>query len=244
MKCKTLLLTVFSVFLAAGAFAQQIQRLSAQFKNFDGTETSTTVGACGPTTLVLPPGCAAIPPPGSGGTLVYTKAVVVPTLSGGQTMYITISAVGDNHFGESNFLSCNVDGRGGVGSATTVCNPTPTIRGVDLAPGGWVGMTHHFKYDNVTGGACNATPGCVVTYTSNGMSGQVGGDGGGGQGDEHDNDYYYTWCKPISPGSHVVNLRLGNFTGNGNNTVFFEKAFIFIDVSNAPPFGNCTKSSL
>jgi hypothetical protein len=223
---------VFAVFLAVGAFAQEIQRLSAQFKNFDGTETFTTAQATG-TALV----------PGTGGTLVYTKAVAVPTLSGGQVMYVTISAVGDNHFGESNFLSCNVDGPLGVGTLGTVCNPTPTTTGIDLAPPGWVGMTHHFKYDNVAGGAC-ATGGCVVTYTSNGVSGLTGGDGGGGQGDEHDNDYYYTWCKPIRPGSHVVNLRLGNKTGNPSNTVFFEKAFIFIDVSAAPPFGACTKSSL
>jgi len=224
MKCKMFLLTVFSVFLTVGAFAQEIQRLSAQFKNFDGTETNTNVAAA---------------PTGAGGSLVYTKSVFVPFLSGGQVLYITISAVGDNHFGESNFLSCNVDGPAGVGTATTVCNPTPTTTGIDLAPPGWVGMTHHFQYNTVAGCA-----GCVVQYTSNGVSGLTGGDGGGGQGDEHDNDYYYTWCKPIRAGSHTVNLRLGNKTGLGANVVFFEKAFIFIDVSAAPPFGACTKSSL
>jgi hypothetical protein len=104
-------------------------------------------------------------------------------------------------------------------------------------------MTHHFQYDTVAGGAC-AAGGCFVTYTSNGVSGQTIGDGGGGQGDEHDNDYYYTWCKPIRPGSHVVNIRLGNKTGIAGNNVFFEKAFFYIDVSAAPPFGACTKSSL
>ena len=232
MKRKTLLLTLFSVFLAVSAFGQDIMRLSAQFKNFDGTETFTTVAATGSSTV-----------PGTGGTRVYTKSVFVPALSGGQVMYITISAVGDDHHGESNFLSCNVDGPGGVGTLSTVCNPTPTTTGVDKAPPGWVGMTHHFQYDNVTGGGCSAG-GCVVTYTSNGTSNLTGGDGGGGQGDEHDNDYYYTWCKPISAGSHVVNLRLGNLTGLAANTVFFEKAFIYIDVSSAPPFGSCNKSSL
>ena len=220
MKSKTLLLTVFSVFLTAGAFAQEIQRLSAQFKNFDGTETFTNVAASGTSAA-----------PGTGGTLVYTKSVFVPQLSAGQVMYITISAVGDDHFGESNFLSCNVDGPAGVGSLTTVCNPTPTTTGIDLAPPGWVGMTHHFQYE--------------TTYTSNGASGQTGGDGGGGQGDEHDNDYYYTWCKPgIKPGSHIVNLRLGNKTGLAANFVYFEKAFIYIDVSANPPGGACSKSSL
>jgi hypothetical protein len=228
MKLKTLLLTMFSVFLAVGGFAQEIQRLSAQFKNFDGTETHSNVAAAAT---------------GAGGSLVYTKSVFVPFLSGGQVMYITISAVGDNHFGESNFVSCNVDGPGGVGSVATVCNPTPFTSGIDLAPAGWVGMTHHFKYDTVIGGAC-AAGGCVVSYTSNGVSGLTGGDGGGGQGDEHDNDYYYTWCKPIAAGSHTINLRLGNKTGKAADNVYFEKAFIFIDVSAAPPFGACTKSSL
>ena len=227
-KSRMVALTVFSLFLAVGASAQEIQRLSAQFKNFNGTESATNVAASGSATV-----------PGTGGTLVYTKAVFVPFLSGGEVMYVTISAVGDNHFGESNFLSCNVDGPSGVGSLSTVCNPTPTSVGVDLAPPGWVGMTHHFQYDTVSGCA-----GCVVQYTSNGVPGQTAGDGGGGQGDEHDNDYYYTWCKPISPGTHVVNLRLGNKTGLFSNVVFFEKAFIFIDVSAAPPFGACTKSSL
>lgn len=211
-KWRTVLLIVFSVFLVKGAFAQDIQRLSAQFKNFDGSETSTTTAAAAT---------------GSGGTLVYTKAVVVPFLSGGAVMYVTISAVGDDHFGESNFLSCNVDGPGGVGTPATVCNPTPTTTGIDLAPPGWVGMTHHFQYN--------------TTYCSNGVCGLSGGDGGGGSGDEHDNDYYYTWCKPISPGTHVVNLRLGNKTGLANNRVFFEKAFFYIDVSNTPPFGGCNK---
>jgi hypothetical protein len=225
---------VFAVFLAVGAFAQEIQRLSAQFKNFDGTETSTTAQATG---------TAAVP--GTGGFLVYAKSVFVPALSGGQVMYVTISAVGDDHFGESNFLSCNVDGPLGVGTLATVCNPTPTTTGIDLAPPGWVGMTHHFQYNTVLGGPCGAAPGvgCTVTYTSNGVNFLSGGDGGGGQGDEHDNDYYYTWCKPIKPGSHVVNLRLGNKTGN--NTVFFEKAFFYIDVSATPPASSgCTKSSL
>jgi len=227
-RSRIVLLTVFCMFLAGGAFAQEIQRLSAQFKNFDGTETFTSAQATG-TPLA----------PGTGGMLVYTKSVFVPQLSGGQVMYITISAVGDDHFGESNFLSCNVDGPGGLGSLSTVCSPTPTTTGIDLAPPGWVGMTHHFQYNTVAGCA-----GCVVQYTSNGVSFLSGGDGGGGQGDEHDNDYYYTWCKPIGRGSHTVNLRLGNKTGIAFNNVFFEKAFFYIDVSASPPAGACTKSSL
>jgi len=223
-KNRTVLLTVF-LFVAAGAFAQEIQRLSAQFKNFGGNETSTNLAATGTSTT-----------PGTGGLLVYKKAVFVPFLSGGTVLYFTISAVGDNHNGESNFLSCNIDGPSGVGSASTVCNPNATTTGIDLAPPGWIGLTHQFSYE--------------TTYTSNGFSGLSAGDGAGGTSDQHDNAYYYTWCKRVSPGTHTVNLRLGNHTGptvcagcrGGNNNVFFEKAFFYIDVSAAPPGGACVQA--
>jgi len=224
-KHRIVVLMVSLLLIATGAFGQEISRLSAQFKNFDGSETFTNVAATGTSTA-----------PGTGGALVYSKSVFVPFLSGGPVVYVTISAVGDNHNGESNFISCNVDGPGGVGSSTTVCNPTATTTGVDIAPPGWIGLTHHFSYE--------------TTYTSNGVTGLSTGDGGGGQSDEHDNAYYYTWCKRVAPGTHIVNLRLGNHTGptvcagcgGANNDVFFEKAFFFIDVSAAPPFGKCNKA--
>jgi len=226
-KRRTVVLTVF-LFVAAGAFAQEISRLSAQYKNFNGTETTTNIKATGTSSI-----------PGTGGTLVYSKSVFVPFLAGGRPiMYVTISAVGDNHNGESNFISCNIDGASGVGSASTVCNPTPTSSGVDLAPPGWIGLTHHFSYE--------------TTYTSNGLTGLSAGDGGGGTSDEHDNAYYYTWCKRVGPGTHVVNLRLGNHSGptvctgcrGANNNVFFEKAFFYIDVSAALPNAACTQAGL
>ena len=222
-KHRIVLLAVSLLLIATGALAQEISRLSAQFKNFDGTETTTAVAATGTASV-----------PGTGGALAYSKAVFVPFLSGGQVLYITISAVGDNHNGESNFISCNIDGPGGVGSASTICNPG-TSPGVDIGPPGWIGLTHHFSYE--------------VTYTSNGLTGLSSGDGGGGTSDEHDNAYYYTWCKRVGAGAHTVNLRLGNHTGptvcagcaGANNNVFFEKAFFYIDVSATPPFGACTK---
>jgi hypothetical protein len=215
---KAVLLIVNFMFLAVGAFGQELQRLSAQFKNFDGTETRSNVAATGTSSV-----------PGTGGTLVYQKVVNVPLLSGGAVVFVTLSAVGDAHFGESNFLSCNVDGPGGTGSSGSICAPTPTVTGIDLAPPGWVGMAHHFEYN--------------TTYCSNGTCGLTVGDGGGGTGDEHDNDYYYTWCKRVNPGLHTINLRLGNKSGLPNNNVFFEKAFFYIDIGN-PPFGVCTQSSI
>lgn len=207
--------------ITAQAYAQ-LDRLSAEYLRFNGTESSSAVAATG---------TAAVP--GTGGTRVYSKTVFVPFISnsyGLPVLYFTISAIGDNHGGESNNLSCNIDGPGGVGSLATVCNPTPGSA-IDGAPPGWTTLTHHFGYE--------------TTYGSNGATGLSGGDGGGGTSDEHDNDYYYTWCKVVTPGLHTVNLRMGNHSGAttpvpGGTTVFFEKAFFFIDVSPRPPFGQCT----
>jgi hypothetical protein len=233
-KYLTLGAIVFATLLSAQAYAQEISRLSAQFLRFNRTETSSNVAACGPG--VVRTGCPTTftPPPGSGGRRVYSQSVFVPFTSGTPVLYVTISAIGDNHGGESNYVSCNVDGPGGVGNLGTVCNPeSPSGAAVDGAPPGWVTLTHHFAYES--------------KYGSNGKTGQSSGDGGGGTSDMHDNDYYYTWCKPVRPGTHVVNLRLGNFSGStspvpGGTLVFFEKAFVYIDVSGNPPFGACNRA--
>ncbi len=220
------LVLLCATFFTAQAYAQNYTRLSAEFLRFDGTETSSTTAATGSTTI-----------PGTGGVRVYSKTVFVPFLSnsyGNPLLYITISAVGDNHGGESNYVSCNVDGPGGLGTFGSVCNPTPSAA-IDGAPPGWTTLTHHYAYE--------------TTYGSNNATKQSGGDGGGGTSDEHDNDYYYTWCKQVAPGTHTINLRLGNHSGSstvvpGGATVFFEKAFLFIDVSATPPFGACTKAAV
>jgi len=217
--------------LPAQAWAVTMSRISAEFLRFDDTESFTAIAACGPDTPTRS-GCSAASTPGSGGKLVYSKSIFTP--GGTKVLYVTISAVGDNHGGESNYVSCNIDGPSGVGNKTTVCNPLPVAVGtsVDAAPEGWTTLTHHFAYN--------------TDYGSNGLVGLFSGDGGGGTSDEHDNDYYYTWCKPITTGSHTINLRMGNKTGTTSSsfgeatTVFFEKAFIFIDVSDAPPFGACS----
>ncbi len=233
-KTLALLAAVFAVLLAAHAYAQEINRLSAQFKNF-GPGSCPSPPCIGDETLSNTAATGSSAVPGTGGVLVYSKTVFVPYLNTpSNVLYVTISAIGDNHKGESNFLSCNVDGGGGVGSLSTVCSPTPLSTGIDLAPPGWVGLTHHFAYE--------------TTYGSNGSTGLSSGDGGGGTSDEHDNDYYYTWCKPISPGIHTINLRLGNHSGpssvvpGGNTFVFFEKAFFYIDVTQSPVLGACSKA--
>jgi hypothetical protein len=227
-KYLTLLAAGFVVLLATQAHAQAIQRLSAQYLRFDGSESASATAATGFSPAV----------PGTGGVRVYSKAVFVPFSSGPQTLYVTLSAIGDDHGGQPNFMSCNVDAPGGVPSvASQVCNPTPTTGGIDLAPPGWLTLAHHFDYD-------------ISEYVDSGVihtgCGPAScGDGGGGLGDEHDNDYYYTWCKPIATGTHTINIRMGNKTGTTpssfgeDTTVFFEKAFVFVDVSPAPPFGGC-----
>lgn len=231
-KYLTLLAAAFAVLLATRAHAQVLQRLSAQFLNFNGTETTSTTAATG-TNLA----------PGTGGVLVYSHAVFVPFASGPQTLYVTLSAVGDDHGGQPNFMSCNVDDAPG-GIPADMCNPTPSSSGVDLAPPGWLTLAHHFDYDIAGYVSAGATFGI---FPAPPCTPATCGDGGGGLGDEHDNDYYYTWCKPITTGTHTINLRMGNKSGptgtamfHEPTNVFFEKAFIYIDVSDAPPFGACT----
>src|SRR5260370_10087428 len=177
-KSVVVLAALCAVFFTAQAYAQGIERLSAEYLRFDGSETSSNVKATGTSTI-----------PGTGGNRVYSKTVFVPYISnsfGNPLLYITISAVGDNHGGESNFLSCNVDGPGGAGSLGTVCNPTPTTTGVDEAPPGWTTLTHHFAYE--------------TTYGSNNQTKLSGVDGAGGTTDEHDTKHYYTCYKSLPPG--------------------------------------------
>jgi hypothetical protein len=221
--------------LPAQAWAVTMSRISAEFLRFDDTESFTNIAACGPDTPTRV-GCSAASTPGSGGARVYSKTIFAP--AGTKVLYVTISAVGDNHGGESNYVSCNIDGPSGVGTKTTVCNPLPAVVGtsVDAAPEGWTTLTHHFAY--------------ATTYGSNGLTGLFTGDGGGGTSDEHDNDYYYTWCVPIpKSGTHTINLRLGNHSGPttavaSGSEVFFEKAFVFIDGSGKPSGGACAAATL
>jgi hypothetical protein len=177
------------------AHAGILRRLSAEFRNFDGTETITAV----------PPA-----PGGLGGTPVYIKSVFVPFDS--NVVYVTISTTGDTHAGAGEAFSCLVDGK--------PCNPG--TGGADGAPSGWLTLSKHFAYDDLT---CNGGHGC---------GGQAPGDGNGGNGDMHDNSIYYTWCANVQPATAhtiVINHASFNFptefTSGGQ--VFFEGAHFFID---------------
>jgi hypothetical protein len=85
---------LFEVFRAptAGQGAG-LQRLSAEFRNFNGGETSTT--------LPIP------------GISAYSKSLAVP--GGVNTLFVTISTTVDTHGGVAALFSCNVDG--------VFCNP-------------------------------------------------------------------------------------------------------------------------
>jgi hypothetical protein len=164
-----------------------IHRLSANFKNFNITETLT-----------------AAPVPG---IPAFSRTVMVPTID--NTLYVTMFLTADQHLGNGEFFSCNLDG--------VFCNPG--MGGADGAPPGWITLGKHFNYD-------------FVTYNG----GKSGGNGGGGSGDMHDNAVSYQWCITVAPGSiHTVQIRLASSLDGGgmgnNNDVFFEAAHFFVDSS-------------
>jgi hypothetical protein len=90
-------------------------RLSAEFKNFDGTETATDKTV------------SSDPKPGEGGILAYRKEVNAPVDA---TLYITISTTGDTHGGAASWFSCVVD--------DYFCNPG--AGGAAGAPAGWIAL--------------------------------------------------------------------------------------------------------
>jgi hypothetical protein len=98
------LFTMMSGLIVAGFLvlsqsnAGVVRRKAADFRNFDGTETSTTSA---------PPG---IP--------IWSKTI--PIKPGEKVLYVTLSTTADTHFGAANWFSCNVDGdfcNGGAGGA-------------------------------------------------------------------------------------------------------------------------------
>jgi len=112
----SLIISLFVLGFMVSAQAQNLIRKSAEFRNFDGTESVTTLAA-----LASPPAA-----PGSGGASVYTKIITAGI--GENILYVTISATGDTHNGAAAQFSCNVDG--------VACNPGPP--GAAIAPPGWI----------------------------------------------------------------------------------------------------------
>jgi hypothetical protein len=140
------------------------------------------------------------------GALIYQKVFALPATE--RTLFVTLSTTGDAHEGNAIWFSVQVNG--------ALCNTGDD--GAGFAPPGWIPLQKHFDYDN-------------VTYTTGGVSGVVGGDGGGGQGDMHDNGIYYTWCCPaniLKPGfNNTVQIFMA--TSFAGSRVFIERSHFYID---------------
>jgi hypothetical protein len=186
-----------------------VRRYAANFTAF-GFEISTT----------LPPSGT---PPASGGLIIYNKNFFVADDI--NTLYVTISATGDDHNGARLMLACKVDGN--------ACQPGA---------------------GNPAGGAPNGwhTALRMKDYNNNYLGVPFGGDGGGGAGDVHDNHVMYTWCTPFEtkPGSHNVQVKLASSPGPGDPLsfgapVFLEAVHFYIDgarVANADD--RCTRNAI
>ncbi len=142
---------------------------------------------------------------GTGGSHVYTKAVRIPF----PVVFITFTGTGDTHGGAALLMSGSVTNPAGV---TQVC-ASPIVSGGAANTSGWITLQ---KLPAGTGGTnCN--------------------DGGGGDGDCHDNNLVFSCCVLTTPGGvgtlHTIDLRLASSNGA---IVFYERANIQVDGSPNP----------
>lgn len=148
-------------------------------------------------------------PNGGGGEVIYDKDVTVP--GDVNVMYVTVSAVGDTHFGARLQLACLID--------DVPCNPGANPIGGAMS--GWVTVQRHKDYN------LNYAPGGEPFV----------GDGGGGAGDLHDNTVYYTWCAPLEgqgAGTRNVKVKFASGAVPGEPAsegaeVFLEGVHFFVD---------------
>jgi hypothetical protein len=223
MKAKlTLILLVAAVAISAGALTALVRASSSNAWGGDsgsirryvaqwttGREISSTVEPAAHAT---------------GGIAVYD----VDFFTGGDinTLYVTVSGVGDDHGGARNDLACVVDGN--------PCNDTVTDP-VAGAPSGWVTVMRHPNYNR------EYPHGATPDATGDAPAATFNGDGGGGAGDLHDNSINYTWCAPIDSGKyhahrsgmHHVQIRLAaqNVDHARSPQAFLEAAHFFVDGS-------------
>lgn len=154
--------------------------------------------------------------------------VGVPPAGGGVVIYSKAVIVPPNT--TSLYLTVSTTGDTHQGSAhwfaCTIdgvsCRTNPG--GVDTAPSGWISL---LKLPVATGGASNCS------------------DGGGGAGDCHDNNIYYTWCVRTVPSNltAIRTLRVKMATSVTGKTVFAEKAHFYVD-ANVGPVGECAQAPL
>ena len=132
-RCKLIsaLSTVGFVAIALNANAGDLYRIASDFAKFNGTEFSTTAVGVGV-------------PPAGGGTVIYSKSVIVPPNT--TSLYVTVSTTGDTHKGAAHWFACTLDG--------VSCRTNPG--GVDTAPSGWISL---LKLPIATGGSTNCNDG-------------------------------------------------------------------------------------
>lgn len=152
-------------------------------------------------------------PPATGGAAFFTKTVLVPPNV--DSLYITITTTGDTHGGAALRLACRTRIPPFTGFSPCLGGPGSA----DGSPSGWITL--------------NKVP--VSPGTTN------CDDGGGGNGDCHDNTVAYQFCRKIKPTGASASLReveLRLASSIAGQTVFFEKASIYVD-ANVGSGGTC-----
>ena len=138
-----------------------------------------------------------------GGISCFGTTQFVPNSA--NVLRITWSTAGDSHDGAAVRVACRI--RPASTGMWSWCNPT----GLGAAPGDYITKN---KVPSGTGAInCN--------------------DGGGGDGDCHDNSIEITWCVPIV-GDDVfdIDLRLAPGPGvTGGEVAFVEASYFFVDSS-------------
>lgn len=147
---------------------------------------------------------------GPDGKKIYTKTFF---LSGdANVLKATMSTTGDTHLGAAACFTCVITDPTG---ASTFCNPGLGQGAARCAAGGTVNVPGWVNLLKLP-----AAPG--TTNCS---------DGGGGDGDCHDNNIHYEWCTPVNaevdPGLYTVELWMA--TDTAGEPVFIEQAYFYLD---------------
>jgi len=143
-----------------------------------------------------------------GGTSCYGTTQFIP--GSANVLRITWSTAGDSHDGARVLLGCRIRAASSDDGEWNYCN----ANGTGAAPGNYITKNH-------------IPAGTGATNCDN---------GGGGDGDCHDNSIEMTWCVPID-GDDVfdIDLRIATAPGDSedddapNGRAFVEASYFFID---------------
>jgi hypothetical protein len=189
-----------------------IRRLTADFFNFDNTESSTDITAvAGPDENT---------PGDPDGQVIFKKKVEVP--GGDNTLYVSIYTTGDTHGGSALWLSCRVDG--------AFCRPG--AGGAAGAPSGWISLLK-LPQDVQEPGAdnnCNDGGGGTADCHDNSITYQwcIPVEKEDGRGKEQEVELRMATSELREEGRDV--------------TVFIEAAHVYIDSSRIKGPNQCTQA--